>query len=483
MIRSKVPPVLSKVRSRPPDDPPPPPAHASSSSSSSSSPSTTCNTLNPVSSSSFLSSSKSCSSSLSTSPLPKSVSSQSISNEKPTSGSSSSSSLANSELTLTLEDLDEALKYAENIPSESVSSKVLSDEHDPHKQQHKGLVLQSGSQSKNIHEDYETPIHIRKQETSSSYRLSSVTLGSVPSSVNTNSIATTRTLASEPATRNEDINTPPISPPPQFDDKYCCSCRRLKSIASTPNLQSDSLARLNEPAWLKQSRNNLHSSTSTTSHFLSSSMSHISPLDVDRPRLPRNKSDNHHSSSNSVSLASKLTEKAKTSRWLGSHYKSHSNHHHNQRNETNESTYINGHHVSSSSIFTRKFANSNNNNSSNNCKNNSTHLANRPLPPLPDNDDDYNHYNGGNNCKQLEIYEWFHNVERDFATNLLKKIGSNGTYLIRPSRRAGSSNPFSLTIFNNSKVLNINVRQRSDGLFALGKEKDKERVRVNYNSN
>ena len=91
----------------------------------------------------------------------------------------------------------------------------------------------------------------------------------------------------------------------------------------------------------------------------------------------------------------------------------------------------------------------------------SNQLSQRPLPPLPVN---------------LESYAWFHNLEREASSQLLEEFGVEGGYLVRTSKRAGIGSPFSLSIFHDGKCFNLNIRKREDGLFALGKEKEKEKV-------
>ena len=48
---------------------------------------------------------------------------------------------------------------------------------------------------------------------------------------------------------------------------------------------------------------------------------------------------------------------------------------------------------------------------------------------------------------------------------------------MRDSKLGGVDSPFTLTVFNNNKVFNINIRTRTDGKVALGKEKLDESVR------
>lgn len=76
----------------------------------------------------------------------------------------------------------------------------------------------------------------------------------------------------------------------------------------------------------------------------------------------------------------------------------------------------------------------------------------------------------------LENQPWFHKVEREDAEILLKSFAQSGSYLVRESKRAGQLNPYTLTIFYDNKISHLNIRQREDGQFALGKEKEKEKT-------
>ena len=88
----------------------------------------------------------------------------------------------------------------------------------------------------------------------------------------------------------------------------------------------------------------------------------------------------------------------------------------------------------------------------------------RPLPPIPQ----------SSVC--LSNYSWFHNVERDEAERILCVKDIDGGYIVRKSRRAGLNNPYTLTLYYRGKIFHLNIRQRHDNLYALGKEKFKEKV-------
>jgi hypothetical protein len=101
--------------------------------------------------------------------------------------------------------------------------------------------------------------------------------------------------------------------------------------------------------------------------------------------------------------------------------------------------------------------------------NNSLGISARPLPPLPE-----TNILIGNEF--LQDYPWFHSVEREHAEALLMTQDQDGAYLVRESKRAGKSNPFTLTVFHNGRVFHLNIRKRFDGLYALGKEKPREKT-------
>ena len=49
---------------------------------------------------------------------------------------------------------------------------------------------------------------------------------------------------------------------------------------------------------------------------------------------------------------------------------------------------------------------------------------------------------------------------------------------MRDSKHGGQDSPYTLTVYNNNKVFNINIRIRTDKKIALGKEKVDEEVRT-----
>ena len=62
-------------------------------------------------------------------------------------------------------------------------------------------------------------------------------------------------------------------------------------------------------------------------------------------------------------------------------------------------------------------------------------------------------------------------------TFMVISVNTDGGFLVRNSKHGGANSPFTLTVFNQGRVFNINIRVRPDGLLALGKEKTDENVR------
>ncbi|XP_022286065.2 uncharacterized protein LOC111099040 isoform X6 [Crassostrea virginica] len=87
-------------------------------------------------------------------------------------------------------------------------------------------------------------------------------------------------------------------------------------------------------------------------------------------------------------------------------------------------------------------------------------VIDRPPPPIPGNQED------------ITQYEWYQNVSRAAADEVLKNFGRNGAYLVRPSTKAGQ--PYTLQIYNERNVYNLPIRQKNDSKYALGKEKKAE---------
>ena len=55
-------------------------------------------------------------------------------------------------------------------------------------------------------------------------------------------------------------------------------------------------------------------------------------------------------------------------------------------------------------------------------------------------------------------------------------MNKNGGFLVRDSKHGGVDSPYTLTVLNEGRVFNINIRVKQDGHMALGKEKCDEIV-------
>ncbi|KAK7078652.1 hypothetical protein SK128_016970 [Halocaridina rubra] len=67
---------------------------------------------------------------------------------------------------------------------------------------------------------------------------------------------------------------------------------------------------------------------------------------------------------------------------------------------------------------------------------------------------------------------YFHLISRNKSKHLLEEAVEDGVFLIRPSTR--SKDPLTLSLCYSRRIYNIVIRQRRDGLFALGSEKMNE---------
>lgn len=75
--------------------------------------------------------------------------------------------------------------------------------------------------------------------------------------------------------------------------------------------------------------------------------------------------------------------------------------------------------------------------------------------------------------QKLMEKSYFHLISRSKAKSLIMR-GQDGMFLIRPSTRSGD--PLTLVLNVGNQLYNINIRQRPDSLFALGKEKMQEKA-------
>ncbi|XP_071170091.1 lymphocyte cytosolic protein 2-like isoform X46 [Mytilus edulis] len=80
-----------------------------------------------------------------------------------------------------------------------------------------------------------------------------------------------------------------------------------------------------------------------------------------------------------------------------------------------------------------------------------------------------------NKALSLEEQPWYHGeVDRNIADNKLLGIGTNGCYLIRKSKKGGETKPYTLAIFYESQVFNLNIRKKPNHQYALGMAKPGE---------
>ncbi|GBM27531.1 hypothetical protein AVEN_257847-3 [Araneus ventricosus] len=102
-------------------------------------------------------------------------------------------------------------------------------------------------------------------------------------------------------------------------------------------------------------------------------------------------------------------------------------------------------------------------------------MATRPLPPVPvpKSDEKSSPYKQPQDIQQNP---WFHEIEREDAEAAVRKLSEPGSFVVRPSKRAGKENPYSLTVLHEEKLFHLNIRLRPDNTFALGKEKEKEKT-------
>jgi len=76
----------------------------------------------------------------------------------------------------------------------------------------------------------------------------------------------------------------------------------------------------------------------------------------------------------------------------------------------------------------------------------------------------------------LSQHPWYQAIDRRRAEQLVKQLNRDGGFVVRDSKHGGQGSPYTLTVYNNNKVFNINIRVRKDMMIALGKEKVDEEV-------
>ncbi|XP_071506615.1 uncharacterized protein [Diadema antillarum] len=87
----------------------------------------------------------------------------------------------------------------------------------------------------------------------------------------------------------------------------------------------------------------------------------------------------------------------------------------------------------------------------------------RPLPPVNPGPDD-----------GIEGYPWYHaDIDRVESERILTNCRRNGAFVVRPGKDR-QNKPFSLSLWYNGRVRNLQIRHRMDRKYALGSQKDHE---------
>ncbi|CAD5118350.1 DgyrCDS7060 [Dimorphilus gyrociliatus] len=97
--------------------------------------------------------------------------------------------------------------------------------------------------------------------------------------------------------------------------------------------------------------------------------------------------------------------------------------------------------------------------------------TNRPLPEIPKSERKKKQPPKVSSLRPAD-QPWYHgDISRKDGNEKLLKINQNGSFLIRKSTGGNQKQPFTLMILCKYKVLNIKIRRKSDGHFAIGEEK------------
>jgi hypothetical protein len=78
----------------------------------------------------------------------------------------------------------------------------------------------------------------------------------------------------------------------------------------------------------------------------------------------------------------------------------------------------------------------------------------------------------GSVCCKILFWHWIHYLKFQL------RIGPDGTYLVRPSRKGGYSSICTLNVQFGGRVYHVLVQRRDDGNVGLGTEKEGEEVIV-----
>nr|XP_022342684.1 extensin-like isoform X7 [Crassostrea virginica] len=98
-------------------------------------------------------------------------------------------------------------------------------------------------------------------------------------------------------------------------------------------------------------------------------------------------------------------------------------------------------------------------------------------PPSEDEDDTDDIYDDAfSNRDPLLGEPWYFKSLKDRKTGdrLLRKVGKDGTFLIRESTKQGHVQPYTMMVLYQNNIYNLKVRVRPDGKMALGEEKPDE---------
>ncbi|VDI42610.1 Hypothetical predicted protein [Mytilus galloprovincialis] len=69
---------------------------------------------------------------------------------------------------------------------------------------------------------------------------------------------------------------------------------------------------------------------------------------------------------------------------------------------------------------------------------------------------------------------YFGEIDRMVGNDKLKKVGTNGSFLLRKSTKGGNNQPYTLMVLYNDHIYNLKIRERNDGRMAIGEEKPDE---------
>ncbi|XP_041476809.1 cell surface glycoprotein 1-like isoform X4 [Lytechinus variegatus] len=88
----------------------------------------------------------------------------------------------------------------------------------------------------------------------------------------------------------------------------------------------------------------------------------------------------------------------------------------------------------------------------------------QPVPPTPP-----------QKVNELEGHPWYHsNVGRQESEQILHQCRKDGSFIVRNSARGDPANPYSLALWFNGRVRNLQIRLRNDQRYALGSKKENE---------